>query len=152
LVEGKKVLDCGSEKPYGSLTPNETGERGGQKMEKSEKVIESVKFAPFTKNDWMGLGGAEAFPDGSVPLIGYFVLSTEDYDLDAMAVIDANGLTIQVEVPCSEEGDCGEMVDHEETETLEYVWTGPGAFRAIAFLRPTMAEGDLLLLNPTSRP
>lgn len=122
-------------------------------MEKSEKVVEAVKFNPLTKNDWMGVAGAEPFPDGSEPLVGYFAFTTEFGDCDAMAIIDATGLTIQIEVPCVDmDPETLEEEVHEETETIEYVWNGPAAFRAIAFLRPTMAEGDLLLLNPSHHP
>jgi len=113
-------------------------------MEKAEKVVEAVKFAPFQSTDWMGYAGCEAFPDGSEPIIGYLEV---DGNL-AVAILDGIGLGVHVEVPT---GDDEEM--HEETETEEYYWDGPAAGgRALAFLRPEMASGDLLALNPTVKP
>lgn len=43
----------------------------------------------FTKYDWYGFGGAEAFPNGSQPLIGTYG--------PLIVVIDANGLQAWLE-------------------------------------------------------
>lgn len=108
-----------------------------------------IDFKPFTSSDWMGLAGAENFPDGSEPLIAWFKMD----GFDASAVIDAHGLTVSVDAPIQEENEFGETITHEETEQIDYIWTDPSrALRAAPLLNPEMTEAELLALNPQVSP
>lgn len=58
-----------------------------------DEIIAERKAAavmkPFTRSDWCGLAGAEKFPDGSEPWVGYYGLLT--------VVVDRNGLQAWLE-------------------------------------------------------
>ena len=58
-----------------------------------DEIIAERKAAavmkPFTRSDWCGLAGAEKFPDGSEPWVGYYGLLT--------VVVDCNGLQAWLE-------------------------------------------------------
>lgn len=104
-------------------------------MEKSEKVIETVKFNPFTATDWMGFAGAENFSDGAEPLIGYLEVD----GFDAIAILDGAGLHVSWDIPVeADEDEDGEEVLHEETETIGFSFPNAYATRALAALRPEM--------------
>jgi len=45
-----------------------------------------VELKPFEERDWDGWAGAEKFPDGNDPLIGYIP------ETDQAAIVDANGI------------------------------------------------------------
>ena len=49
-----------------------------------------LDFKPFSKTDWMGLAGAECFPNGSEPRIAPIEID----GFEASIVHDATGLTI----------------------------------------------------------
>jgi hypothetical protein len=53
-----------------------------------------AEFKRFTKNDWMGLAGAEPFADGSDPLLASIVVDGHE----ALAIYDASGLFIDISV------------------------------------------------------
>lgn len=54
----------------------------------AERKAEAV-MKPFTRGDWCALAGAEKFPDGSEPWVGYYGLLT--------VVVDRNGLQAWLE-------------------------------------------------------
>ena len=58
-----------------------------------DEIIAERKAAavmkPFTRSDWCGLAGAEKFPDGSEPWVGYYGLLT--------VVVDRHGLQAWLE-------------------------------------------------------
>lgn len=87
-----------------------------------------ITWARFSDMDWMGMAGASRFADGTDPLVSYDVHVD---GAEALAVFDANGITI--------------LVLNDEGEELGlFSLRGDGAARAVALL-PADTTGAALV-------
>ncbi len=95
-----------------------------------------MNLRPFTRNDWFTFSRAERFPDGSEPMFGGLdsVLVTLDSGeaiaLDAMVVLDAEGLEVSI-------------ADDETGARASVQFVGVFAARALAALRPWMSFSEI---------
>lgn len=72
---------------------------------------EKIAYRAFTRNDWIGFAGAEAFPDGP-PMIGELTVDGRA----ACVVIDLNGVVILFdrEIPAPIDDPSGEYLEFFE--------------------------------------
>lgn len=99
-----------------------------------------IAFRPFTREDWYGFAGAETFGHGIEPLISTFkVVVPENNDMveDAVAIIDASGLTVHWTEPYFD--DC----DRADEATRFAYFEGPLAVRAVAQLSEGMSVDQI---------
>ncbi len=78
-----------------------------------------IALRPFSKNDWLGLAGAECFTDGAAPLVGECLVD----GVEATVVLDANGLAVMWAAAVGDD-----VVDHT------VYWTTTAAAQALALL------------------
>lgn len=57
-----------------------------------------IAMQPFSKHDWYGWAGAEAFPGGAEPLIGECtVVNRDGATVFATVIVDAQGVTVNLD-------------------------------------------------------
>jgi len=90
----------------------------------------------FTKQDWVGMAGAESFPGREEPLMAEMTVLVRKGEggikVPALAVLDAQGLCV--------------VWDDEDGVNVTYAWRSPYVARAAVMLKPEMTEAELRAL------